>query len=210
MSHIRKKHRRMAYLVYRRYSDEELKERRRSGEILRDRNRFFGWTDNKHTIKLFSLQRSSKKYFIRQVTLEELSNIGTERTMENFQLELISLQSNRLKRSVALMTTADERDTFERKIRRMFTEACSLGPWITEGDVVNFTRMVNCIANLIPKYAGALAYLGYVNTDLNSVFDSVDDEEWIDLYRPGGNSLNTGKLIIYSLESVIKVILDDM
>lgn len=195
-----------AFLVYRRYSDKELRIRRETGRPVDSPVKLFGWSEAPYAVELLALQRDTKKYLSRTVPIHEIRSLGSQRTIDSLQLQLISLKSRHFDHDIVMVTTEEEQGKFEAAIQKMFSDACSLNGWYDPNDdAIDLTRMINGLNNLRPKYAEALRYLGYHNLELNYVFDNVEDR-----YDDPPARFDVSKLIIYSFESVVKVLRDEM
>lgn len=195
-----------AFLIYRKYTDEEVRVRRETGRPVDSPTKLFGWSEAPYAVKLLALQRDTKKYFTRTVPIHEIRSLGSQRTIDSLQLQLISLKSRQFDHNIVMVTTEEEQGRFEAAIQKMFSDACSLNGWYDPNDSeVDLTRMINGLSNLRPRYAEALQYLGYRSPELNYVFDSVEDR-----YDTQPAQFDISKLIIYSFESVVKVLKDEM
>lgn len=208
------------YLVYRVYSKEER-------PSLKERSRVYGWTYSKKILKAFLKQRDEKKYAIRKIPAEELSNRLSRYNDETDELmiDFIKLKSAQTGDEFHLFMTANEKEEVEKRIQRMFDDLSSIEK--LPGDI---SYNVNMLVNLQQKYADALEYIGYRPKEISDVFDSGMSESAYEstytyegmsceefYHSPGydyGNCLSSltdiSNKIIYSMESFIKAMRSDL
>lgn len=212
------------YVVFRVYGPKE----RQSRDLVslnpfgRDNGaHFYGWTPSKATVKAFLEQRSKHKYVVQEVDRDELFSTHGDRPSDDLLIDMIQLRSNKLGTDVVFFTTPEEKEGIEKRIQKLFRELSSLDSiWqedLTKSPVSDF---VNAIVNLLPGYANALHYIGYRPDVIDMVYDSVQDhdadDDLFELPTSPSNQRNEWtvddpcKVIIYSLESVIKVIRDEL
>ncbi len=213
------------YLVYRIYNDNP-----RSLENAA----FYGWTDSKAVLKAFMHQRDKRKYSYDVIDDEELMEIFSYRDLiDDNRIQFIKLTSNKTGELFTLFMTRGELRESEIKIQKLFKERCSIS--IINTDSEKLYQLTLAIVNLKDKYAEALDMIGYQPYEVEGLFDGVREsmsedpsiEEYLDdVYkwqddfsdirknpnRPLGMSafLDTCKKILYSLESFIKVMKNDL
>lgn len=215
------------YLVYRIYSQEERPD-------ISDRSIFYGWSKDKSMIKVFVEQRSKKKYKVCKIDDNDISKIYPNEITcpidDEHMIDFIILQSSSTGDEYHFFTTAYELCNTEKLIQRMVREHISLG------DNQYSFKLVNLFYNLDEYYLKALLYIGFKPEDLDILFPSADYHDDInniqttydeidDAYntnskniieslkrRPGGlmNFEDVSNKIVYSLESFIKVLKNDL
>jgi hypothetical protein len=192
--------------VYRVHSDEP--------SYSKENSRIYGWTVSKKVLKGFFKQRDRSKYYVHKTTGYEIGEFYSHNDMsEKHMISLIKLKSNNTSNEFSLFMTAEELEESEVKIRRIFTDLSRVSN-IDKSKIPTYVRMV---LNLKEKYTDSLYFIGYRPPEIQSMFDSVDNEN--DLYSLSKNNLlkldmlysdDVFRLIIYSLESFIKVLKNDL
>lgn len=209
------------YLIFRRSDD-------RHGGI----ENLYGWTANKSILNAFLKQRSKNKYMVERMELngseiEYCSNrkmLSTEYLdlRSELMIDILELKSCQSGTIVKFFTTEEEKQRIERDIKVMFDELRSFDR-IDDERIINLVNLYN---KLDEKYMDALEYIGYRPKEISYLYDKVDDmygddrEVGIDCIGFDSEdgchitsdeySNDPSKVIIYSLESVIKVLKDDL
>ena len=206
------------YIVYRVYEDMPI----RSSNMC-----FYGWTSDKDVLKAFLKQRKKKKYTYKSIK-EHTSSLNDDN-----RIDYIKLRSTKTLETTILFLTLNEMREVECNIQRLARETCSLANITSDGE--KLCLYINAIVNLKDKYAKALDMIGYQPPEIETLFDSVhesitDDpslEEHLEViykyrednpsYRktrdtpPGAAAFcDVCKKILYSLESFVKVMKDDL
>lgn len=212
------------YLVFREYTPKERPDRN-------ERLVFYGWTKQKEMILAFLKQRSPKKYRIRKVNLEDIKKIYGEDLNMDMELDFAELKSVKTKEKIYLITTKLEMNETEKKVSRLFRELSSISSMCSDC-VMEVLRL---FVNLDEYYAIALFFLGFRPPELDDLFpsadptddysntqmleDSIDEEYTMVPWDHGLGNMNpitpwitedTSKQLIYSFESFIKVLREDM
>lgn len=209
------------YLIFRRSDD-------RHGGI----EDFYGWTANKSILNAFLKQRSKNKYVVERMELngteiEYCSNrkmLSTEYLdlRSELMIDILELKSCQSGATVKFFTTEEEKQRIERDIKVMFDELRSFD----RIDDENIIKLVNLYNKLDEKYMDALECIGYRPMEISYIYDKVDDiygdrevgiDDCVGFDSEDGCHITTdeysndpSKVIIYSLESVIKVLKDDL
>lgn len=209
------------YMIYRKYSREE-----RSEE---ERFVFWGWSSSRDAVLGFLRQRSHKKYKIVEIKMSEMFKIyGEDDLDEDSRLNMVTLLSAKTRKPSVLFTTQIELNETKKKIQRMFRDAASLGD-VCGSDTV---EVLHLFMRIKPYYASALYFIGFRPPEVDAMYDSADYhddysgiesiEEEIDSEHADDTSKPTldpfrssivddvSKKIIYSLESFIAILKDDM
>lgn len=216
------------YLVYRAYSEEE---RPHSNE--KDRIVFYGWTSKKKILKAFFDQRNRKKYKVRKIIPQEVYLVLGNEPDPLYLIDFIDLKSAKTGEDVVLFMTKEELKEVEIKIQRYFSDLSRL----VERDDGKM-HLLELYINLDDYYLDALQYLGFKPPEMDMLFDSVEyressdsmfeieqliDSAYEDAYEvpyevvyhqgviPGLTTLpSVNNKILYSIESFIKVMREDM
>lgn len=209
------------FLVFRVYSKKER-------EDPNTRSLFYGWSDSKSVLKCFFDQRDKKKYRVVKVDDDDIAkNFDEDVIDDSTKIDFVKLKSATTLEEVCLFMTKNELIEAEIRIQRLFEDLSSL----------ENKKYINMILNLKPKYAEALYYLGYRPPEIDIMFPSADDmdnysneseteyllttayEELIMRDNYGGYAhkvlgpdvlSDPFRRMIYSVESFIKVLRDDM
>lgn len=210
--------------MFREYTAKERPERS-------ERLIFYGWTRNKDMILAFLRQRSSKKYRIRKVYLEDIKKIYGDDLSPDTELDFVELLSAKTREKIYLITTKLEMNETEKKVSRLVRELSSLS-YVCSDCIMEVLRL---FINLDEYYAVALFFLGFRPPELDELFPSADprddysntemledsiDEEYTTVpWDHGLGNMNpitpwitedVSKQLIYSFESFIKVLREDM
>lgn len=215
------------YLVYRVYDKKERPD-------IYERSRLYGWSKNKNVAKAFLRQRSSNKYSVIKMPQEKLAEIFSENYEDSeFMIDFIKLKSAETHEEFIVFMTRTEMLEAEIKIQRMFHNLSSLNNIPGDGNYLEL------FLNLKDYYAEALRYIGYRPSEVDILFpsanfhDDISDVsnviDQIELAYNGGSCFPTetetygvsaplglstiddvANKILYSLESFIKVLKDDM
>ncbi len=205
------------YVVFRVYSSKERPD-------LKDRSHVYGWTSSKKVLKAFLEQRDSKKYVVRKVPVDQLSNMLKRYDDETGELmiDVLKLTSTQTGEEFHIFMTEHEKDAVEKRIKRIFDELCSIDR--IDGDIEQYVDMV---ANLEDKYYDALFYLGYRPKEVEAKFDShicegnftyegmpceeyYREENLGESLRLSSSTDDVSTKIIFSLESFVKGMRDDL
>ena len=217
-----------AYLVYRAYSEKE-----RPGVPLSDRFVLYGWSTNKSTIKAFFEQRTKKKYKVKKVYEEDVWRYTGTESDPSYLIDFVDLKSNSTGDTISLFMTKNELRETQVKIHQYFTDLCRL----VEKDRGKM-NLLELYINIDDYYLDPLQYIGFKPPELDILFDSVEYRESDDpMYEieslinsaydeafdvphevyyhdgkiPGFSTLpSVSDKILYSAESFIKILKDDM
>lgn len=207
-------------MIYREYTKEE-----RLDPL--DRSVFYGWSASKEMVKAFLEQRNPKKYKVRKFYKDEITKFFHEDLTQDTMLNFASLKSARDNKNYILVMTQNELQNAEKKVVRFFAKICDMED--AGEDLLDVLRL---FVNLIPEYAKALDFIGFRPSALDDLFPSADprddpsstqyleegiDEEYqypadfagIQPVSPWITG-DVSKQIIYSLESFVKVLREDM
>lgn len=213
------------YIVYRVYSK---KERPRADERLS----YYGWSESKSVIKAFLQQRSPNKYKVYKINKEDITPSMDDINDSYNMIDYIKLKSALTQEEFSLFMTMGEMKECEKRIQRMFIDQCALSNIEGNG---NYLEM---FMNLDEYYADALFYIGFRPEEIDIMFPSSDyhddysnftkieeaiDDAYVGAYLhpeetydknkfiPGLYAMDdVSKMLYYSLESFIKVLIDDM
>lgn len=214
------------YVVYRVYSKKE-----RSEENIR--HSFYGWSESKSVIKAFLQQRNPEKYKVYKFNKEEIPVSVVDDLDDPFNMiDFIKLKSAATHEEFYLFMTIIEMKSCEKRIQEMFINKCSLSNINKDG---NYLEM---FLNLDEYYADALFYIGFRPEEVDILFPSSDyhddysgylkieediDDAYDNLYNyppefikqnksiPGLSMMDdVANKIYYSIESFIKVLIDDL
>lgn len=199
------------FIIYRVYNSEE--------RLMAIRNtRLYGWTDNKKVLKAFLKQRDESKYTFVEMDEEEVGRVFSESSPPtDGMINYIKLKSSKTDEETTLFMTPNELIEIEKKIQMMFEELCSINNFPFANEEKEILYFVNLIMNIKEKYFEALYYIGYRPREIDMIFDHVDEpyarEQLLDLsyghyLYPASDDIS--KIVIYSLESFVKVMIDDL
>ena len=177
------------YLLYRKYSGADRYDPR-------EQLVFYGWSNSKAVVTAFLAQRSPKKYKVRKFcsdTMDIEDYVG-----DDTFIDWMPLKSARTREDVKLFITKREKEEAEKNIQAMFRDLSSLG----YGERI--VEVLTLFVNLDDYYFSALDFLGFRPPELEAMFptSTSDTEEFI--------SDDMTNKIIYSLESFVRVLRDDM
>lgn len=214
------------YLVFRYYSPDE-----GSDIHYQDRTVFYGWTDHKPVLKAFMAQRSESKYLVKKLPKLEVTEmvehgIHEEIDESNRMIDFIKLKSSISGEEFILFMTGYEMEETEKQIQSAIRSFASIDMF-EQYDAEDEYRLVNIFSNLKDRYADSLYYIGFRPRELDSLFaeDECEDNGYtvIDQISSGYSKKNSShdprgtkellddfSKIIYSLESFIKVMRQDM
>ena len=213
------------YMVFRVYSKKE-----RPDSTDQERVVFFGWTKSKTVLKAFKEQRDQKKYIIRKMDEEDIAERFSEDiTDTDTMIDFIKLKSVHTQEDVIFFSTANELKTAEINIQRMMKDLCSVS------DIPGDGPYLWMVLALEDHYGDALHYLGYRPPEIDIIFPCMDSESHFDEYENEIETAYDGLMIppeevvtkninplglmtlsdvsskiLYSLESFIKVLKDDL
>ena len=219
------------YLVYRVFSDEE-----RPCNFDSEKFMLYGWTGSKKILKGFLSQRDKKKYKYKKIYDEDAYMImmGHEPDKEHM-IDFVEIESATDGQKYVLFMTEKELKNTKALIRRYFIDLARLVD--RDNGKMNLLIMY---WNLEDKYLDPLKFIGFNPPELDVLFDDVeeeyreveiDDDSLIDIdggycndfphevyehqnmihenFEPLGYDDISPK-VIYSLESFIKILKDDM
>lgn len=198
----------MYFIVYRVYN-------RKERPSFKNNSRMYGWTDNKKVLKAFLRQRDKKKYaFIEMDKDEMMEKFSDNFPPEDGMINYIRVKSSQSLEEITLFMTENELVEAEKKIQKMFLDLCSVGNIKAVEEIGYF---LNMIVNLKKKYVDALAFIGYRPTEIDILFDSIEDlearENIFNIYshylEPKWEE-DISRITIYSIESFIKVMSEDL
>ena len=214
------------YMVFRVYSKKE-----RPNASEKERAVFFGWSRSKSVIKAFKEQRDKRKYVVHKMTDDDIIRAFSEDITDDVctMIDYIKLTSVQTQEEVIFFSTANELRSAEIEIQNMMKELCSISDIPGNG---NYLWMVLALDDY---YGDALHYLGYRPPEIDIMFPSMSNysqfesaEEEIDdaydgiltcpeemvtkTYQPIGlsNLSDVATKILYSLESFVKVLKDEL
>ena len=222
------------YLIYRVYSEKE-----RPYVSLSDRTVFYGWAPTKSIVKAFMTQRTRSKYKVTIATYDEISHTWLASSMYDgamdpeLMIDYVNLKSAETNEDVKLFMTSKELREAEHNIQHYFKDLCSLADYSD-----NAMKLLELYINLDDYYLDALQYLGFKPPEMDILFDSAEYRESTDaIYSidalidsaydalfdvPHEVYVHEGKIpglsvlesvdtkILYSLESFMKVMKEDM
>jgi Trp operon repressor len=209
------------YLVHRVYNSKERQD-------LKDRSHIYGWTTDKRVLKAFLKQRDPKKYTVSKIEEDQIPNALGRYVdeIEEFMINFIKLKSAQTGEEFNLFMTENEKNEVEKRIERIFEDLSSID--VIDGEILHY---VNILINIKTKYSDALNYLGYRPKEIDAVFDSYVGEVMYErsyssydgisceeFYHDPRGSYGTSisslsdisNKIIYSIESFIKAMKDDL
>lgn len=205
------------YLVYRTSDD-------RHGGV----EDFYGWTNSKTILNAFLKQRNKSKYITEKITIDaDLSGAYSKKGLvdtkyleldKDLMIDILPIKSCQSGDIVKLFTTNDEKIRITNDIDAMFDELRSFDRMNTD----NIKSMVDTYSAIKDKYTDALVKIGYQPMEVEYMYDSVEDIKNYVNYGLGysdnedddilnhSHNYTIYKSIVYSLESVIKVLKDEL
>lgn len=183
--------------------------------------RYYGWTNHKSILKLFFQQRDPKKYDVfryNEYEIEDNKNL-IDFIDEKYEIQPIKLASVKADgRKIILYTTEREEREAEESIKRTFSDLASLTKHNDLNDEEKLPRMVKAYCGFKEKYLDALDAIGFFPEEIENKFDSVDDPyyessddcNFIFPHRKNDIGSKPYHQVLYSLESFIKVMKEDM
>lgn len=214
------------YIVFRVYPEDK------------DRGRFYGWTSSKSVAKGFTKQRSREKYKVFKVLNDDIeryenandTGIGGIEISREYMIDFVKLLSQSDRKPYIIFTTLSELREFEISIRGLFKDLSSVST--IDGDY----KYLNMLHNLQDRYSNALETIGYRPPEMDSLYDSNSEDAYrledvedmvnnayddasslrqseysIHNELPGRSYMNDiFNLVIYSLESFIRVMKNEM
>lgn len=196
-----------------------------------DRRVFYGWSDNKNTIKAFLKQRDPKKYECTKYDSEEFPENGIDGVIDNpteCMIDYTKLKFSSNKQEIMFYTTMRELMEAEKRIQNRFHEMCSIS------DV----QILKLYLSLDPYYLEALQLIGFIPEEVDELFDSADPSDdlngiqrtlseietayggevmppsecpWKYMNPPGlGTISSIGSKILYSVENFVTALRDDL
>ena len=216
------------YVAYRAYSEEE-----KPTISERDRLVLYGWTTKKKILKAFFDQRDRKKYKVRKIISQEVYLVLGNDPDPLYMIDFIEIKSAKTGENIILFMTKEELRQTEIKIQQYFHDLSRL---IERDD--GKMNLLELYVNLDSYYLDPLQYLGFTPPEMDMLFDSVEyresddsmyeieqliDAAYEDAYEvphetyvrpgiiPGLTTLPAvSNKILYSAESFIKILRDDM
>lgn len=199
------------------------------------RNRVpYGWTFSKSILKSFLKQRNKKYQFVKvdKGDLEKIFN--ADGTLSSSMINEVQLKSVSTGTNFNLFLTLEELRNDEKLIQRLVRDEAKFVKVTSKYE--KLLELVHMFTHLRNDYAAALYFLGYRPPEIESLMDTSDEiaevdeiidyayeESWLppNLYNsilPGeASKLPSFNLltdyytkVIYSLESFIKVLRDDL
>jgi len=219
------------YLVYRIYTKKERPN-------VKDRSIFYGWSKNKSIINAFMNQRTKSKYMSIKLYSDDprLENMRSDYIDEHHMIDFVILHSSADPLiNIKFFTTTNEMMNTEIQIQRLFHESSPL----SNIDPDEISVYVNMMLNLKDKYFDALDFIGFRPQEIDQLYDSSDEKDnfnnledienqiteayedsmyqcsegIIKGYRePFGSNVidDIASKVIYSIESFVKVLKDDL
>jgi hypothetical protein len=199
------------YFVYRVYSADE-----RNYSL--HNSRLYGWTHNKSILKAFLKQRNNRKYFAEKHSEDEISEMFSENKLFNENMiDYINIRSATSGEEFMLFTTLQELTECEHRIQQYFEDLSSFTTLQVKGEKIPY--YVNMVLSLREDYLDALNTIGYNPKEINILYDDAEYDYRIDsafdmdsghiIWNPLSNPKHSTRFI-YTLESFIKVLKDDM
>lgn len=215
------------YMIYRVYSKSERPD-------MGSRSVFFGWTRSKDVRDAFLSQRDKKKYKCVKMYDEDIAEIYSEDVAdESTMIDFVSLKfASNPQEHIPFFTTSTELKNAEINIQKYFNDLCSLD------NIANIDNIITMFVHLDNYYADALEYIGFRPPILESMFtragymegeleidrleSSIEtaydgsimhpEEEYKSEHNIPGLSMldDVCKQILYSVESFIKVLREDL
>jgi hypothetical protein len=210
------------YLIYRIHNEDD-----------EDIAYLFGWTNSKIVAKAFLTQRDPKKYTMYKRGEDDLiAEFSESIPVDELRIDYVKLKSSSTGESILFLTTLSELQEAEKKIQAMFRELCSLDRICKTKDAKDLMYYFSMFMNLRDDYAEALYNIGYRPKEYSMLFDSETDandmEETIEYSYTEGMYLSEwnrssrtmlpaqtlmediSNIVIYSLESFVKVLYQDL
>jgi hypothetical protein len=183
-------------------------------------SRLYGWTHNKSILKAFLRQRDQNKYSTEKHSEDEISEMFSEnRLFSENMIDYINVRSAASGEEFMLFTTLQELNECEHRIRRYFEDLSSFTYLKTKGEKIPY--YVNMVLSLREDYLDALSAIGYNPKEINILYDDAESE--YDYRMDNAFDMDSGHIVwnplddikhstrfIYSLESFIKVLKDDL
>ena len=168
------------YLVFRYYSQDE-----GSDIHYQDRTVFYGWTDHKSVLKAFMAQRSESKYLVKKLPKLDVTEmvehgIHEEIDESNRMIDFIKLKSSISGEEFILFMTGYEMEETEKQIQAAIRSFASI--------------------DMFEQYDAEIDQISNGYSKRNSSHDPRGTKELLDDFSK----------VIYSLESFIKVMRQDM
>lgn len=199
----------------------------------------YGWSFDFDIVKAFLAQRNDSYRWIKS-TDKELDIIFNpngnvwelDSSVNSRMINCVKLKSVKYHKDFVLFITLDELRLCEKLIQKMMIDQCQLNKNDISAD--DLIKYISIIGNLQDRYYNALYFIGYrppeflslycqryTDYDVNDLIDIAYDEcSWLNcqLYNsilqngiPSINNLNDIYMkVIYSLESFIKVLRDEL
>ena len=192
----------------------------------------YGWSFNLDIVKAFLKQRNESYKWVKSTKNEIEVIFNANYTINERMINCIKLKSTKYKKNFLLFITIDELRTCEKLIQQLMIDECRLN----KGNI-SYKRLTECISiigDLKDRYYNALYFIGYRPPeilslynqnynyyDINDLIDIAYDEcGWLScpLYNsitkhgvPSIYNLDeVYEKVIYSLESFIKVLKDEL
>ena len=215
------------FAVYRIYTKKER-------ELTSTKSRFYGWSFSKNVVKAFLSQRTQGKYDYTKVYIDEegYPEIDGYEIDDSNMINFVKLKSVSNGEYFDLFITANEMMEAEKRIQKYFRDLCAISMIDGKGDYMQM------VLNIDEYYASALDFIGYRPPEISAMYTSADcrddpgeimgldeliddaysgsclypSEESTNISRPLGLSTLTdiATKILYSLESFVKVLRDDL
>lgn len=218
------------YMIFRTYTAKERPDMRKV-----DRTRFFGWSKSKDVVMAFLSQRDPKKYKIIKMSDEEIAEYFSEDNMvyNETKLDILVLRSASTNEKVLLITTINETMQAEKDIQRMFYSACKIVDYSVNAVELfmnlqeKYSEALEIIGFMPPEVEAMLNPVDYESSGsrIDFIEEEIDDaysgaldypreEDTVQrLEKPLGLMMfnnNTYQKMLYSLESFIKVLKEDL
>lgn len=208
------------YLIYRTYSKKMKK-------INNNKNYLFGWSKDKNAVKAFLMQRDENKYNVIKTNDDEIAKIYGENDLdEDLELDYVNLTFSSNGEIFPLYTTKNELGEIEISVQRYFKDLCRLDKY----EISTVENIIKMLSNLKDIYEASLEMIGFRPPEMDALYPGYDDEydvmdnisdEIFTAYSsycvsrkhtiPGLDMLSDlSKKILYSVESFIKVNVEDM
>lgn len=216
------------FLIYRIYSKKEM-----SSDNNKYRAVLYGWTENKAVLKGFLEQRNPKKYRSIKITSEDIEEKFSENTLDSEnRIDILKLKSVTSKNDISFFTTLKEMREAEIKIQQYFHDLSSLS------DIEGNYNYLDLFCNINDYYKVALEFLGFRPQELDIIFPSASEyDSYSNIFKteeqiescydefvvyddtdtkvfnklPGLSAIDdVANKILYSLESFVKILVDDL
>lgn len=192
----------------------------------------YGWSFDLNIVKAFLKQRNDSYKWMKSNKREVEIIFNADRSLNERMINCIKLKSTKYERKFLLFITIDELRNCEKMIQQLMIDQCRLN----KGNI-SYERLTECISiisDLKDRYYNALYFIGYrppeilslynqnyTYYDINDLIDIAYDEcGWLScpLYNsitkygvPSIYNLDeVYEKVIYSLESFIKVLKDEL